>query len=73
MAPSRSEQTRSADGRGETLSREDELKELASDLSRAVETARRVGLPTTVYLLSMALVEVREAAADQDGNNNGAA
>ncbi|MBC9876178.1 hypothetical protein G8O24_02315 [Bradyrhizobium sp. INPA01-394B] len=52
------------------MSREDELKELASDLSRAVETARRVGLPTTVYLLSMALVEVREAAGkgeDDDG------
>ncbi len=58
---------------GRTLSRENELKELAKDLSRAVETARRVGLPTTAYLLSMALVEVREAAADEDGNNNGAA
>ncbi|UQD76647.1 hypothetical protein JEY40_20015 [Bradyrhizobium japonicum] len=44
------------------MSRGDELKELASDLSRAVEMARRVGLPTTVYLLSMALVEVKEAA-----------
>jgi hypothetical protein len=54
------------------LSREDELKELASDLSRALEAARRVGLPTTVYLISMALVEVKEAAAD-DGNDDGAA
>jgi len=54
------------------LSRENELKELASDLSRAVETARRVGLPATVYLLSMALVEVREAAADAEGPDNGA-
>jgi hypothetical protein len=58
---------------GGTLSREDELKELASDLSRAVEAARRVGLSTTVYLLSMALVEVREAAADNAGNDDGAA
>ena len=57
---------------GGTLSRENELKELASDLSRAVETARRVGLSTTVYLLSMALVEVREAAADDAGNDDGA-
>ncbi|MBR0687048.1 hypothetical protein JQ594_14045 [Bradyrhizobium manausense] len=56
-----------------TLSREDELRELASDLSRAVEAARRVGLPTTVYLLSMALVDVREAAADNDGNDDNAA
>lgn len=58
---------------GGTLSREDELKQLASDLSRAVEAARRVGLPTTVYLLSMALVEVKEAAADDEGHDDGAA
>jgi hypothetical protein len=55
------------------LSRGEQLKELASDLSRAVERARRVGLPTTVYLLSMALVEVREAAADDDGDDGDAA
>ncbi|MDN5001800.1 hypothetical protein ACFQZO_12980 [Bradyrhizobium sp. GCM10027634] len=55
------------------MSREDELKQLASDLSLAVEAARRIGLPTTVYLLSMALAEVREAAADGDGSDDGAA
>jgi hypothetical protein len=39
-----------------------------------METARRVGLPTTVYLLSMALVEVTEAAAaDDDGDDDDAA
>ncbi|WFU77710.1 hypothetical protein QA645_24485 [Bradyrhizobium sp. CIAT3101] len=54
------------------MSREDELKELASDLSRAVEAARRIGLSTTVYLLSMALVEVKEAAADQEGHDDSA-
>ena len=54
------------------MSRQDELKELASDLSRAIETARRIGLPTTVYLLSMALVEVRETLGDR-GNDDGAA
>ena len=58
---------------GGTLSREDELKELASDLSRAAERARRLGLPTTVYLLSMALVEVSEAAATDDGDDDSAA
>ena len=59
---------------GGTLSRGEQLRELASDLSRAAETARRVGLPTTVYLLSMALVEVREAAAAaDDGDDDGAA
>ncbi|MFK4507975.1 hypothetical protein LPJ38_22690 [Bradyrhizobium daqingense] len=55
------------------MSRGERLKELASDLSRAVETARRIGLPTTVYLLSMALVEVREAVADNDGDDDDAA
>lgn len=55
------------------MSRGDQLEELASDLSHAAEAARRLGLPTTVYLLSMALVEVREAAADNEGNDDGAA
>ena len=56
------------------MSRGEQLKELASDLSRAVETARRVGLPTTVYLLSMALMEVRESvAATDEGDDDGAA
>jgi hypothetical protein len=58
---------------GWTLSRGEELKELAVDLSRAVESARRVGLPTTVYLLAMALVEVREAADGEDEDDDGAA
>ncbi|MCG2630273.1 hypothetical protein L6654_26950 [Bradyrhizobium sp. WYCCWR 13023] len=53
------------------MSRGNELEELASDLSRALEAARRIGLPTTVYLLSMALVEVKEAinavCDDDDG------
>ncbi|WFU21605.1 hypothetical protein QA649_26260 [Bradyrhizobium sp. CB1717] len=55
------------------MSRGEELKELASELSRAAERARRIGLPTTVYLLSMALVEVREAAAEDDGDDDSAA
>ena len=55
------------------MARGEQLKELASDLSRAVETARRIGLPTTVYLLSMALVEVSEAVAAEDGDDDGAA
>ncbi|MCP3469526.1 hypothetical protein NLM33_04180 [Bradyrhizobium sp. CCGUVB1N3] len=46
-----------------------------SDLSRALEAARRLGLSTTVYLLSMAIVEAREAAeaASDDGDDDGAA
>jgi hypothetical protein len=55
---------------GWKVSRGDELKELASDLSRAAERARGLGLPTTVYLLSMALVEVWEAAAGADGGHD---
>ena len=56
------------------MSRGQELEELASDLSLAIERARRLGLPTTVYLLSMALVEAREAAeAAADGDDDGAA
>ena len=55
-------------------SRGQELDELARDLSRALEKARRLGLPTTAYLLSMALVETREAAeAEEDGHDDGAA
>ncbi|WP_167354017.1 hypothetical protein ACNJX9_23570 [Bradyrhizobium sp. DASA03076] len=55
------------------MSRGNDLKELASDLSRALEAARRIGLPTTVYLLSMALVEVREAIDAAGDDNDGAA
>jgi hypothetical protein len=55
------------------LSREDELKELAVHLSRAVEKARRAGLSTTVYLLSMALVAVREAAEGAGDEDDGGA
>ena len=57
------------------MSRGHELKELVGELARAVETARRFGLPTTVYLLSMALVAVQEAAeaADDGSDDDGAA
>jgi hypothetical protein len=51
------------------------LRELARDLSRAAERARRLGLPTTEYLLAMALVEVRDAGevAGGDDDDDGAA
>jgi hypothetical protein len=61
-------------GRFAKLSRGHELEELVGDLSRAVEKARRLGLLTTAYLLSMALIEVRESAeAIADGDDDGAA
>jgi hypothetical protein len=52
------------------LSRGEELKELAAELSHALERARRAGLPTTVYLLAMALVEVREVADAAGGEDD---
>ncbi len=56
------------------MSRRQELEELTGELSRAAESARRLGLSTTVYLLSMALVEVSEASeAADDGGDDGAA
>ena len=51
---------------GWRLSRGDELEELASDLSRAAERARGLGLPTTVYLLSMALFTIYEKKAQHE-------
>jgi hypothetical protein len=42
--------------------REDDLKELAINLSAAIAKARQLELPTSAYILSMALVEVSEAA-----------
>jgi hypothetical protein len=39
-------------------SREDDLRDLATSLSAAIEKARRFNLPTTAHVLSMALVEV---------------
>jgi hypothetical protein len=53
-------------------SREDDLKELALDISRAIVKARQLKLPTRAYILSMVLMEVSEAieAADDDGEDD---
>jgi hypothetical protein len=40
--------------------RKDELKELESSLRSAIEKARGLNLPTSAYILSMALVEVSQ-------------
>jgi hypothetical protein len=42
-------------------SREDDLKALAEILSAAIEQARALNLPTSAYVLSMALVDVSQA------------
>jgi hypothetical protein len=41
--------------------REDDLRELTTSLSAAIEKARRLDLPTSAYVMSMALVEVSQA------------
>ena len=55
------------------MARAGELRELVGGGARAVEAAGRAGLPTTVYLLAMALVEVKEAEAADEGNDGGVA
>jgi hypothetical protein len=50
--------------------REDGLKELAADLSATISKARLLDLTTSVYLLSMALLEVIEALKkEEDGGD----
>jgi hypothetical protein len=51
--------------------REDGLKELAADLSATISKARLLDLTTSVYLLSMALLEVIEALKkEEDGGDS---
>ena len=47
--------------------REDDLKQLALDISTTIEKARQLKLPTSAYILSMVLVEVSEAITAADG------
>jgi hypothetical protein len=42
--------------------REDDLNQLAINLSAAIAKTRQLKLPTSAYILSMALVEVLETA-----------
>lgn len=51
--------------------REEELKDLARTLQAAVEKARELSLPTSAYILSMALVEVSQALAAAHGAEDG--
>ena len=43
------------------MTREDDLNKLAADLQAAIAKARALNLPTSAYILSMALVEVSQA------------
>ncbi|MGA9088716.1 MAG: hypothetical protein WB420_06400 [Bradyrhizobium sp.] len=49
---------------------ENDLNELAITISTAIEKARRLKLPTSAYILSMALVEVSEATEATKGAEN---
>ena len=48
---------------------ENDLNELATIISAAIEKARQLNLHTSAYILSMVLVEVSEAAKAADDDN----
>jgi hypothetical protein len=50
------------------VTREDDLNELATLLSTAIAKARRLGLPTSAYILSMALLEVSQESKPVTGD-----
>jgi hypothetical protein len=54
------------------MSREDDLKELATCLSAAIAKARALNLPTSAYVLSMAMVEVSRALEAAESNDRNA-
>jgi hypothetical protein len=52
------------------VSHENDLDDLATSLSKAIVKARQLKLPASPYILSMALVEVLEAAKAAPANPN---
>jgi hypothetical protein len=57
--------------RAKVVTREEDLKELASLLSTAITKARELELPTSAYVLSMALLEVSQALKLATGDGQG--
>jgi hypothetical protein len=51
------------------MTREEDLNELALDVSIAMEKARQLNLPTSAYILSMVLVEISEALKADEGED----
>jgi hypothetical protein len=51
------------------MTRDKDLNDLALDVSRAMEKARQLNLPTSAYILSMVLVEVSEALKTGEGED----
>ena len=52
---------------------EDDLRELAGDLATAITKARALNLPTSAYLLRMALAEVSQTLSAEADENGGPA
>lgn len=53
------------------MTRKDDLSEMAAAILSAIEKARHLKLPTSTYILSMALTEVlQEKQALERGDNN---
>jgi hypothetical protein len=50
---------------------EDDLDELVTIISTAIEKARQLNMHTSAYILSMVLVEVSEAAKADDNPDGG--
>ena len=50
---------------------ENDLNELATIISMAIEKARQLNLHTSAYILSMVLVEVSEATQATDDDTTG--
>lgn len=53
------------------VTREDDLKQLTITLSAAIAKARQLNLPTSAYILSMALVEVSQALKAAEADSKG--
>jgi hypothetical protein len=49
--------------------REDELNELAFDISAVIPKARQLNLPASAYILSMVLVEVSQQVLEEKPDN----
>jgi hypothetical protein len=54
------------------MTRKDDLSEMAAAILSAIEKARHLKLPTSTYILSMALTEVlqEKQALDRDDNSD---
>jgi hypothetical protein len=60
-----------AESEKQAVTRATDLNELAAILSAAIEKARQLHLPTSAYILAMALVsQALKVASDNDNDND---